>query len=371
MAMIQLDQASLAALEEEVYEDEAILWAARPNRIRFARRAAKAFLLGALLASIAVLWMFGVTRWGIADIPHMTGPVAAIVVALLLAAFLLLACPLWMWFLSGRMIYAVTDTRAIVLTQGWRTGVCSFDAEDMRYVHIRQGRGGAGDVVFHSSGPYPTDGFPQDRNTGFLAIDDLAGAEAALWQIDGFRKPLTWRASNGVGWVMLAMSLIPMLMGGHNLSQLGWVKTLTFTRQAGRVDCLVWQSWAGLTDGQRTTITGVQGAEGRLVVPPDNGDCGDPWYEIGIKTAAGDVPVVVADVRAWPDAKRITRFVADREVGPLRIVSPAERGIMLIDLVCLIVLCLGIYLLTAGLQGGMDELRRRPLRRLQVPAQAH
>lgn len=315
-------------------------------------------LLGLLLAGLTVLWLVAATAWAVDGIERnmpLTGAIAALWWLLALA---LLARPLRLWRKAGRLIYAVTNERAIVLEQARQSKAESFDADDLRYVEARRGGRGSKALVFRPRGPYSTDGFAYRDDTGFLAIDDLDGAEAALWQIQGFREPVEWRMSRGA-WALLIPGILILGMGGMLCLAMGTAVELSLTRQAGRTDAWMHKTWAGLRDMEDRTLAGVRQAEGRLFDP--GGDCG-PRYEIVLSSLTETLPVVGDDEGVWPLARRINDFVAGRGGERMRIVLPARKSIGLMALFALVFPSLGAYILTVGLQVLVDGLRRRPLR---------
>lgn len=190
--MLNVDPEIQAAIDEERQLDERVLWTGKPNPLRFAMRE-PARLLGALGSVLmAGLFLFIFSQFFGEALPisfnteRSTMPFGGFSSFFILILVLIVGSsvgPVILDFLkAGRMVYAVTTKRLMIVTLPWAwwgKSVQSFGENDIQMLS-RSGSDEQGDLVFASESyrvrqkyGYST----RTRKVGFFGIPDVRTVE--------------------------------------------------------------------------------------------------------------------------------------------------------------------------------------------------
>jgi hypothetical protein len=168
---------------------EELLWSGKPDPIRFAlKRGAVPVLIGIifLVTWIPMFMVSRITR-STAGLPpsfeQITLPFDFSLLALGLMFGFVGLCgvlsPLWFRLRAIRTIYALTNRRVVIDIAHPRPRTLSIPLEHVRFIEVRAGAGGSGDVIFLESMRPGVDGWGP-RGEGFIAIPDAAHVEQML-----------------------------------------------------------------------------------------------------------------------------------------------------------------------------------------------
>jgi hypothetical protein len=167
-------------LQNELEQDERVLWTGGPAPGRMAMQCIPIVLFGVPWTAFALFWMamagFGVSQ------SHESGPFFLFPLfglPFVLIGIGMLTSPLWASRSAGRTTYAVTDRRAIIVTGGrWRT-VKSYWPRDIREIERRQRPDGSGDLLFAWE-PYSGSRSSRPARPGFYGIPNVQVVEGLL-----------------------------------------------------------------------------------------------------------------------------------------------------------------------------------------------
>jgi hypothetical protein len=183
-------------INSELQPGESIRWVEQPIPRFFTTASTTYFLFG-------IFWLtcifFGVPwtnfapfwRWGPSGFessklreglePHDLLPLASI--PFVLAGFVTLLNPLWVWQKARSRVYLVTDKRAIVIQGGWSTTISSYLPDQLQDMSRRERANGTGDVIFGIRKWQDRDGDINTEELGFLAIRNPREVEHILRQL--------------------------------------------------------------------------------------------------------------------------------------------------------------------------------------------
>jgi hypothetical protein len=152
---------------------EQLLWHGRPDPDSLVRRQyGWCFLIGSFFG-LSLLW----ARYALDSGTSLSIALALVFVALGLAAAVAKAREI----LSARRLrYAVTDRRAMIVTEDTVTKVQSFTPDEIGPIIVKARKDGLTDIMFHRQ-----DRFYELRGSGivtggFLSVSDAQGAQEAL-----------------------------------------------------------------------------------------------------------------------------------------------------------------------------------------------
>jgi hypothetical protein len=176
------------ALRSELNSGEKLLWAGQPIAGRAGLTSLPLVLFGIPWTLFSIFWIVmasGITSrissgFGVTSLFPLFG------IPFVLIGVGMLSSPLWMRRKAQRTIYAVTDTRALILTPAWGGGVTvrSIPPEDLTARSRTQKSDGSGSLIFnrlsttrHRAGP---DGGTYTVTVGFENITEVREVEALI-----------------------------------------------------------------------------------------------------------------------------------------------------------------------------------------------
>jgi len=184
-----------ARLERELEKGEREVWSAAPLPGSYARGAWAFAVFGVLFAGFAVFWMVmaGGMAWlggqaatanGVSAAPFSLFPLCGL--PFLAVGVGIMTAPVWLRKRAAKVVYAVTDRRAIVITPVAFRGesVRSFTPAQLGSIERIERADGSGNLVFAREmyGSPDSDGGSRVRTrwVGFIGVADVKGAERAV-----------------------------------------------------------------------------------------------------------------------------------------------------------------------------------------------
>ena len=162
---------------------EGLLWSGAPSPARMALSALPASVGGIPFSAFAAFWIytaFTMTSKSTSSpgSPWRLFPLFGL--PFLLIGLGMLTAPLWAFLGAGRMLYAVTNKRALIITNFFSTSVKSYSHSEIREVQRVERAGGTGDLYFASRDVVTRSGGVSHRRIGFLGIPDVRGVEQLI-----------------------------------------------------------------------------------------------------------------------------------------------------------------------------------------------
>jgi hypothetical protein len=130
-------------LDDEILQDERVLWSCQPSLKRAFRR-------GLPLVFFAVVWLGISSTIAVAIFRDANASWFAKIFIrfFILIGLVMLSSPLWMVQLAKNTVYIVTDRRVIILTKGTAIHIQSFGPDRLAQIDKRVFRDGSGDLIF-------------------------------------------------------------------------------------------------------------------------------------------------------------------------------------------------------------------------------
>ena len=186
-------------LSRELQPGERIVWSGQPLPRAFARGSLPVAVFGLFFGGFAMFWMLmaGGGAWFATSAPQSNGPPPVVSTAFslftlcglpfLAVGLVMLTMPVWRRVIAGKIIYAITDRRAIAIgPEAWRGTVTrSFAGEKIANVARAERSDGSGDLVFEEVVSYSSSSDGTSRHVtrrGFIGVDRVAEVERILRQ---------------------------------------------------------------------------------------------------------------------------------------------------------------------------------------------
>ena len=146
----------LPIVEHELYDDEDLLWQGKPNPITHLRKASwVGVVFGLGFAAFAVFFMS--MAFSMFNDSPFEGPPAPFRFFFLAIPTVFIGVGLWQasepirkFIEANGTTYALTNRRALIITQTWAKQVRSYYDENIRNLQTRMNMDGTGDVIFSS-----------------------------------------------------------------------------------------------------------------------------------------------------------------------------------------------------------------------------
>lgn len=182
-----------ALVEAELRPGEGIRWLAQPIPARLAATMLPVVLFAIPWTAFAVFWVWGAAQAGAcATSPSLEARLFPLFgVPFILIGLGMFASPLWVMRAARRIVYVVTDGRAIVLRGGLAGGVSarSFEPEKLGDLRRDQRADGSGSLVFGQDIVTGRNG-RRAVDYGFLAVPNVREAEEFVRALARHAAPL-------------------------------------------------------------------------------------------------------------------------------------------------------------------------------------
>jgi len=186
MDVYTLPEQLKSKVDSELSPGEMVLWTWQPIAIKLAIGAIPLVLFGIPWTGFAVFWVAGANGFKLPDFKCPGFYFSFFGVPFILIGIGMLLSPLLAIRSAKRMVYLLTDRRAIIIRQMLKSfEIRSYRPEQLKNIYTREDKNGNGDVIFEgvTASKYSTRG----SVTGFMAtrgvhevkrmIESLAGSE--------------------------------------------------------------------------------------------------------------------------------------------------------------------------------------------------
>jgi hypothetical protein len=166
--------------QNEFAPGEHLVWAARPEPARMAR-ASLPILIFAIpwtaFTLFVVVMASGITTGATNQGFYILFPLFGL--PFVLVGLAMMSAPYWAYKKAKSTVYAVTDKRLLVISEGRSKTVHSFDPDQIGDITRRERPDGSGDIIFARIVDDETEGYRRSRVTenGFLAVPDVRTVE--------------------------------------------------------------------------------------------------------------------------------------------------------------------------------------------------
>lgn len=168
----RVDPAVRASLDQELAQGERLVWAAQPDPAAYARGAWIGVPFGVIFIAFSIFWMTGTTRAGAPTFFTLFG------IPFVLIGLGVMTSPLWRRRQARRVIYALTDQRALVIEHRRRgTQVRSFSSAAVPSINRFERAGGVGDLVFQEQHVRGRRGSTHVVRRGFIGVPRVREVE--------------------------------------------------------------------------------------------------------------------------------------------------------------------------------------------------
>ena len=172
-------------LEMELRSGERMIWSAQPIPKSFQRGSWGLVLFGIPWTAFSIFWVgaasFG--TWKVGNGWFSLFPLFGL--PFVLIGIGMLTSPYWMRKKATRTLYAITDQRAIVLSQGFRgrMTIQSFAPTELQSTSREENNDGSGDIIFTTRTWRDSDGDRRTQRTGFTGVPDVKRVEELIREL--------------------------------------------------------------------------------------------------------------------------------------------------------------------------------------------
>jgi hypothetical protein len=184
-------------IQVELQPGEKLLWSGRPNPKRMAWQLPNiiAVVFAIPFTLFAIFWMClallpMAAFFSAAEPSQMEGAAFSLCFPLfglpfLLVGLVMLTAPYWAYRRALKMVYGLTDRRALILTTGKSISVKSYSDEDIDNIERTEQADGSGDLIFARE-EYRRRGRRHTRNIAFIGIPNVRAVERLM--LDTFKS---------------------------------------------------------------------------------------------------------------------------------------------------------------------------------------
>jgi hypothetical protein len=177
--MLDAYSQSKAVIQRELAAGESLLWSGRPDPVRSSRAAYGCWVFAVPWTAFSVFWMLMAS--GVLS-GKLNLPFALFGLPFVLVGLGMLMAPRWAYASAKKTVYAVTNQRLIVMTEGRFRSVKSFYADDIGSLERRERPDGTGDLIFAKRAWRDSDGDRRYSETGFTGIRDVRSVEQLVYE---------------------------------------------------------------------------------------------------------------------------------------------------------------------------------------------
>lgn len=170
---MMLPPALQQALLSELRPSETLLWLDQPNAGRMARGSIGAVLFAIPWTAFSIFWMWAAS--------HGSLLFALFGVPFVLIGLGMLTSPIWVRRAAKMTAYALTDKRAIIITQKFRSlNVTSYTPEQLQSMEREQRADDSGSLVFERKLDEDNSRNTMNNARGFLHIEHVKAVEQLI-----------------------------------------------------------------------------------------------------------------------------------------------------------------------------------------------
>jgi hypothetical protein len=179
--MIERSYDAELVAQNELSPGEPLVWAGRPSPGAMARASLPILIFAIPWTAFAIFWVVmasgittGATNRGFFILFPLFG------LPFVLVGLAMTSAPYWAYRKAQNTIYAITDRRLMIITEGRSKTVQSYDADEIGEITRRERADGSGDLIFARTADAhtDTDGYSRSRTqVGFLGVPDVRTVE--------------------------------------------------------------------------------------------------------------------------------------------------------------------------------------------------
>lgn len=178
MSLLQLPDIPIELhdmIDEELYDNEQIKWAAQPKPLWFLLSAIPIFLFGIPWTGFVLFWIWGASNKG-------KEPFGFCLFGLVFLFFgiMMLLSPMLAYLKSKKVVYVITNIRAIIFIKGKSVQIESFGAERIQGAAKIVRADGSGDLIFKQRDGYYNPKETEKTKNGFLGVERVTEVERIL-----------------------------------------------------------------------------------------------------------------------------------------------------------------------------------------------
>jgi hypothetical protein len=188
--ILQIDL--LQVVENELRQDEQIIWTGQPIPSHMARRRLGVCGFGLLFGGFAVFWFVGAlwtTHQSTQSPGWMTYIFPLFGLPFIAVGLAMIASPLYAARTARKIIYVITNQRALIIACSKWHKVKSFRPEQLQSIERTTRSDGSGDLVFGNDAQSSAPGYQQGNYgavaVGFIGVRDVRQVEALLSEVAG------------------------------------------------------------------------------------------------------------------------------------------------------------------------------------------
>jgi hypothetical protein len=178
--MNTVDHQIYQQVSQELQQGEHIEWIGQPYPGRYARGFAKIVLFALPWTAFSLFWIAAAAGFRIPDFREGFDFFPLFGLPFLLIGITMLLRPLREYFKAHRIVYAVTNRRALILQLGKSKKITGYSIDEIGQVTRIENAEGIGDLYFSVNSPVMINRTGRFRRIGFRAIAQPKQAEAHL-----------------------------------------------------------------------------------------------------------------------------------------------------------------------------------------------
>ena len=168
--LLQLPPELQARVKAELKPGEVVNWAGQPLPHRYAAKAGWSWLFFIPWTAFAIFWICGAARFQVPSFTHPQDFFALWGVPFVAIGVIGLSSPLWLRWSAARVVYVVTNQRALSI-EGWRTlTVHSYVPAQLSTMTRRERGDGSGDLILALEPYSGRRGAINTRERGFFGV---------------------------------------------------------------------------------------------------------------------------------------------------------------------------------------------------------
>ncbi len=169
----------LNLIEQEVEENETIVWMDQPNKYHFAFQELYLFSVGfsdVLCTIICLLYIndFNRPEFSIGNF---------IIVLFVIPGFIAMGAPVWAIRNASNTVYLLTNLRAIIIEKTWSTKILSYSPDQLLNISIKQKSEYFATLVFETKKTTNLYTVSRMKDIGFIAIENAIIAQQLIEEL--------------------------------------------------------------------------------------------------------------------------------------------------------------------------------------------
>ncbi len=137
-------------VENELNEEEQILWGGQPAPKRLAAKKLPLFFFAIPWTAFSLFWMYAASGFSVPFSGDGFSLFSLFGIPFLLIGIAMLSTPLWAMRNAKRTVYILTNRRAVIFAGGFNTTISSYSPGQLYSTTRKQNPDGSGDILFNT-----------------------------------------------------------------------------------------------------------------------------------------------------------------------------------------------------------------------------